>query len=128
MIRVLIVDDRRSVRAGLIALFRAQPDLRVCGTASSGEGGLVLAATLDPDVVIMDLFMPGMGGLAATRAIKDSMVPCRILVLSWHWSTEQADAASSAGASRFLRKSVRPEVLIDCVRALGGAGRGPASG
>ncbi|MCW2761482.1 MAG: DNA-binding response regulator [Marmoricola sp.] len=128
MIRVLIVDDRPSIRVGLGALFEAQPDLEVCGMASSGEGGLVLATTLDPDVVIMDLSMPGMGGLAATRAIRDARVPCQILVLSWHWSTEQVEAAMVAGASRFVRKSERPAVLLKSVRTLASAGAGPSEG
>jgi DNA-binding NarL/FixJ family response regulator len=125
MIRVLIVDDRASIRDGLCALFGTQPDLEVCGTASSGEGAVVLAATLDPDVVVMDLSMPGIGGLAATRAIRHARIPCRILALSWHGATEQVASAILAGASLFLHKSDHPQLLIDSVRTLGAAAPGP---
>ena len=128
MIRVLIVDDRLSIRVGLRALFDAQPDIGVCGLASSGEAGLVLAATLDPDIVVMDLVMPGMGGVAATRAIKESRMECRVLVLSWQWSSEQVETALRAGASLFVRKSERPEVLLEAVRSLVSEGTGPVEG
>lgn len=120
MIRVLIVDDRHSIRVGLRDLFETQPDIGVCGLAGSGEAGLALAATMDPDVVVMDLVMPGMGGVAATRAIKESRTDCRVLVLSWRWSSEQVETALRAGASRFVHKSVRPEVLLEAVRSLVG--------
>lgn len=125
MIRVLIVDDRRSIRIGLRALFDAQPDIGVCGLASSGEAGLVLALTLDPDVVVMDLVMPGMGGVAATRAIKESRTDCRVLVLSWQWSSDQVEPALRAGASRFLHKSERPEMLLEAVRSVASEETGP---
>ncbi len=128
MIRVLIVDDRHGIRVGLRDLFDAQPDIDVCGLASSGEAGLVLATTLDPDVVVMDLVMPGMGGVAATRAIKESRVACRVLVLSWQSSSEQVESALRAGASRFVHKSERPELLLGAVRSLVSGGTGPVDG
>ena len=98
----------------------------VCGLAESGEAGLALVATLDPDVVVMDLVMPGMGGLVATRAIEESRAGCRVLVLSTQGSSKQVETALQAGASRFVRKNERGDVLLEAVRSL--ASGGPAPG
>lgn len=118
MTRVLIVDDRLSIRRGLAALMSSAPDLEVCGHAGTGEAGLVLALTLDPDVVVMDLSMPGMGGVAATRAIVESGCPARVLVLSWAWSEERVAEAVAAGARAYVTKSEGPRRLMESVRAV----------
>ena len=118
MTRVVIVDDRPSIRRGLSALFGVEPDLEVCGLADSGEGGLALALTLLPDVVVMDLSMPGIGGMAATRAIVESGCSSRVLVLSWMWSEGRMSEAAGAGARGYVVKSEGPERLLVALRAV----------
>ena len=122
MIRVLVVDDNPSILRGLTALFSVEPDLELCGYAGSGEGGLSLAVTLEPDVVIMDLSMPGMGGVAAIRAIVESGCASRVLVLSGTSSEERRSAAVEAGALDYVRKSDAAHRLLESVRAVAGAG------
>lgn len=118
MTRVVIVDDRASIRRGLSALFEVAPDLDVCGTADCGEAGLTLATTLDPDVVVMDLSMPGIGGVAATRAIVTSGCSSRVLILSWAWSERGLAEVVKAGARGYVAKSEGPERLVVAVRAV----------
>lgn len=118
MTRVVIVDDRPSIRQGLSALFGVAPDLEVCGVADSGEGGLTLATTLEPDVVVMDLSMPGIGGVAATRAIVSSGCTARVLVLSWAWSERRLTEVVRAGARGYVVKSEGPERLMRALRAV----------
>src|SRR3954462_9643747 len=118
MTRVLIVDDHTSIRRGLQVLIDAEADLEVCGTADSGEAALALVQTLSPDVVVMDLSMPGMGGRAATEAIAAALPGCRVLILSWHWSEEHLVAAVRAGATGYVVKGTGPATLMDSLRAV----------
>jgi CheY-like chemotaxis protein len=118
MARLLIVDDNPRVAMALRALFATTSDLQVCGTADSGEAGLVLATTLDPDVVIMDQHMPGIGGVAATRAIKDAGCICRVLMWSGRWTQDQVRAATEAGADAVALKGRSAEELLNAVRLL----------
>lgn len=115
-VQVLIVDDHPGVTAGLVGMFSTAPDLDVCGTADSGEAGLELAASLEPDVVIMDQLMPGMGGIAATRAIKSSGLACHVLMLSGHWTAGQVQAAKEAGADAIELKGGHPRELLTVIR------------
>lgn len=118
MTRILIVDDHPDLAAALRAVCATTSDLVVCGVAESGEGGLVLAVSLDPDVVLMDRSMPGMGGSEATRAIKHAGLRCRVLMLSGSWTRDQALAASEAGADSIVLKDGRVGELLTAVRAL----------
>ncbi len=118
MIRVLIVDDHPSIRHGLSMLFAAEPDLEVCGLADTGEAGLDLAKTLRPDVVVMDLSMPGMGGIEATRAVASSGCGSRVLVLTCMLNEERKRQVVEAGAMGYLPKGEAPRRMLESLRAV----------
>ncbi|MET1088886.1 MAG: response regulator transcription factor [Arthrobacter sp.] len=128
-LRVLIVDDEALVRAGLTMLLDSEPDIDVVGEAEDGRTAIALAATLQPDVVIMDVRMPGMDGVSATKVLtSDEFVDTAhkvvsILILTTFNEDSAVDAALRAGASGFILKNAAPRVLGDAVRALArGAG------
>ncbi|MGA8210807.1 MAG: response regulator transcription factor [Nocardioidaceae bacterium] len=130
MTQVLIVDDHQSIRLGLSVLFAGEPDLEVCAAVESGEAGLDVALTAVPDVVVMDLTMPGMGGVAATRAIRERCPTTRVLVLSAHGDASHVRAALDAGASGYVFKGEDHLVLLEALRAVarGEVGVGRAAG
>ena len=111
MTRVLVVDDESLVRDGLVAIVSARPGLEVVGAADSGEAALEQVAALHPDVVLMDLRMPGMGGLEAMRRLAADEAETRVLVLTTIETDEIVYDALRAGASGFLLKSVPREQL-----------------
>jgi DNA-binding NarL/FixJ family response regulator len=119
-IRVLLADDQSLVRAGFRSLLNAQDDIEVVGEASSGDEAVRLAAELRPDVVLMDIRMPGTDGLAATRAIVDDpeLVDVRIVVLTTFGLDEYVFEAIRAGASGFLVKDTEPDELVHAVRVV----------
>ena len=121
MIQILIVDDFPTVRRGLRNLIEATDDLAVVGEAEDGEEAVVLAGTLDPDVVLMDLSLPGIDGSEATRRIVAQNPQATVLVLTAHSGHKRALEAIRAGARGYLRKDIAPALLLDAVRA---AGRG----
>ncbi len=120
MIRVLLADDQALVRAGFKALLDAQPDIEVVGEADDGEEALRLAAVSEPDVVLMDIRMPGMDGLEATRRIvrDEALDRTRIVILTTFDEDEYVFEALRIGASGFLVKDTDPEVLLQGVRAV----------
>ncbi|WP_053206756.1 response regulator [Jiangella muralis] len=117
-VRVLIADDQPLLRHSLALLLDATPDLAVAGTAATGAEAAALAADLRPDVVLMDIRMPGGDGIEATRRITadPELAAVRVLVLSMFELDEYVYAALRAGASGFLLKDARPEQLLDAVR------------
>jgi DNA-binding NarL/FixJ family response regulator len=115
-IRVLVVDDQVVVRAGFVAVIDAEPDLTVVGEAGDGTEALRVAAAARPDVVLMDVRMPGMDGLAATPLMVLSGT--RVLVLTTFRRDEYVFAALRAGASGFLLKDCEPEELLDAIRTI----------
>jgi DNA-binding NarL/FixJ family response regulator len=118
-IRVLIADDEHMVREGFRLLLETQPDIRVVGEAASGAAAIDAAATHRPDVVLMDIRMPGMDGLQATRAILSRMSqPPRIVMLTTFDFDEYVYDAIKAGASGFLLKESPPEKLAEAVRVV----------
>lgn len=117
-IRVLIVDDHALARAGYRLTLASQPDIDVVGEASSGEEAIQLVTATRPDVVTMDVRMPGMGGIEATRAITKSNPGSRVIVLTTFDLDEYAFEGLRAGASAFLVKSAPPERLVDAVRTV----------
>ena len=120
MIRVLLADDQALVRAGFKALLDAQPDIEVVGEADDGEEALRLATESEPDVVLMDIRMPGMDGLEATRRIvrDEDLDRTRIVILTTFDEDEYVFEALRIGASGFLVKDTEPEVLLQGVRAV----------
>lgn len=123
-ISVLIADDQAMVRAGFAALLDAQDDIRVLGQAADGAEAVALAARLNPDVVLMDVRMPQLDGIAATRRIlgadyRAAHVP-RILMLTTFDVDDYVYDALEAGASGFLLKDALPEDLVHAVRVVAG--------
>ena len=117
-IRALVVDDHPVVRAGLVALLDAAPDIRVVGTASSGEDAIGLAAELLPDVVLMDLRMSGIDGDEATASILATGQQTRVIILTTYENDDAILRAISAGASGYLLKAAPEEELLAGVRAV----------
>jgi len=121
-LRILIADDQALVRAGFRMILEAQPDLEVVAEAADGESAIRLAERLRPDVILMDVRMPGLDGLAATRrlaAAPDGAAgPSRIIVLTTFDLDEYVYAALQAGATGFLLKDVTPEQLVAAVRTV----------
>jgi DNA-binding NarL/FixJ family response regulator len=122
VIRVLIADDQALVRGGFGLILAAQPDIDVVGMAADGAQAVSLASELSPDVVLMDVRMPLMDGLEATRRIlaDPATVHTRVVMLTTFDLDEYVYAALVAGASGFLLKETRPEVLADAVRTVAG--------
>lgn len=117
-IRVLVADDHAVVRAGIVALLASEPDITVIGEASDGEQAVERALTLRPDVVVMDVRMPGLTGDAATARIREHDTAVRVLVLTTYESDASILAAIEAGASGYLLKAAPAEELIAGVRSV----------
>jgi DNA-binding NarL/FixJ family response regulator len=122
MIRVLLADDQELVRAGLRMMVESAPDLTVVGEAATGRQAIRLAREARADVVLMDIRMPDLDGLAATRQITadDSLAGVKVLVLTTFEIDEYVFEALRSGASGFLGKGARPDVLIDGIRTVAG--------
>ncbi len=116
--RVLLVDDHTVVRAGLRALLETTGRIDIVGEASSGEEAVTKAQAMEPDVVVMDLAMPGMDGIEATRRIAGLGLETKILVLTIHCEDEFLVPALEAGAAGFLNKSVADVDLIGAIEAV----------
>ncbi|QUX27635.1 response regulator transcription factor [Nocardiopsis akebiae] len=116
LIRLLIADDHPVVRDGIRGLFNGEPGFEVVGEACEGARAVELARMLEPDVVLMDLRMPGTGGVAAIRKLVDEGVPSRVLVLTTYAADSDVGPAVEAGATGYLLKDALPEELIRAVR------------
>ena len=114
-VRVLLVDDSEPVRRELRQLLELSGVIQVVGEARDGQHGILLAAELTPDVVIMDLEMPGMDGFESTRRIKAQVHAPRIVILSMHAGSENVARARSAGADEFIVKGADFQVLINTI-------------
>jgi DNA-binding NarL/FixJ family response regulator len=117
-IRVLLVDDQDLVRAGFAMVLRSQPDLEVAGEAADGAAAVRLARECPADVMVMDVRMPELDGVAATREICQAGERPRVLILTTFDLDEYAFAALRAGASGFLLKSAPPEELLYAIRCV----------
>jgi two-component system, NarL family, response regulator NreC len=115
-IRVLIADDHTIVRSGVRLLLNAEADMRVVGEALNGREALQLTESLQPDVVLMDIAMPVMDGLEATRQLKERFPQTQVIVLTMHRSDEHFFEMLKAGASGYILKAAQPGELVDAVR------------
>ncbi|WP_084130796.1 response regulator transcription factor [Demequina sp. NBRC 110055] len=120
VLRVAVVDDQDLIRGGFVAILGTADDIEVAGEAADGASALDLVKTVRPDVVLMDIRMPGMDGLEATERIAadPSLADVRVIVLTTFEEDEYVLRALRAGASGFLGKGVRPAALIDAVRTV----------
>jgi DNA-binding NarL/FixJ family response regulator len=118
-VRILVVDDHTIFRRGLISILETYPDLKVVGEASDGEEGVRRATELMPDVIIMDLAMPRMNGIEATRIIKSRFMSVDVLALSFQESDHARSSVLDAGASAYFTKSGPLDALLRAIRAHG---------
>ena len=117
-IRILIVDDHGVLRAGLRALLSAEPDLEVVG--ETGDGGEVfsLASELQPDVILLDISLPGLSGIEITRRLKEVLPAVRVLILTFHEDESLLHEAIKGGAAGYIVKRAAESELIDAIRAV----------
>ncbi len=118
MIRVILADDHTIVRAGLRKILEEAPDIRVIAEAGTGEEAVALSQKLEPDVVVMDISMPGMGGIEATKRITSLHCKPAVLVLTVHQERAYGLRLLRAGAKGFLEKRVAPDELISAVHTV----------
>jgi two-component system, NarL family, invasion response regulator UvrY len=123
MIRVMLADDHAVVRTGFRLLLQSRPDIEVVGEADSGEAACQLYLEVTPDVLVMDIAMPGMGGLEALKRIRARHPQARVLALSAHDDPMHARRALSEGALGFLSKRGAPEALIEAITCVAGGRR-----
>jgi DNA-binding NarL/FixJ family response regulator len=116
MIRVLLVDDQLSVRIGLRMRLALEPDVVIVGEAGDGEAALSLAQTLHPDVIVMDVQMPRMDGLAATAALRTVAPESNVVILSLYDDAITRARAQAAGASAFIQKHGEIDMLLSVIR------------
>ena len=120
MIRVLLVDDQTLLRMGFRRILEAEPDVEVVGEAADGTAAISMAAALHPDVVLMDVRMPGMDGIAATASIAAADPAAKVLILTTYDLDEYVFAGLKAGASGFLLKDAPPAELLTAIRTVAG--------
>jgi len=118
MIRVALADDQALVRAGFRMIVGSQPDMQVAGEAGDGQEAIELVQRERPDVILMDIRMPRVDGIAATRSITTAGSPTRVVILTTYELDEYVFDALAAGASAFLLKAASPEDLIRAVRVV----------
>jgi DNA-binding NarL/FixJ family response regulator len=117
-IRILIADDHAVVREGLARVIADQPDLRVVAQVADGEAAIVAAIRCDPHVAVLDMRMPGLGGVAAIKRLRVECPRMRILVLSMYEEQHYARAALAAGAHAYIGKRTSARELLDAIRRL----------
>src|SRR3990172_937278 len=117
-IRILIADDHTIVRSGIQLLLEGEPDMEVIGEALTGDAAVEMAEALKPDVVLMDIAMPGLDGIEATRRIKEKSSHIGILVLTMHRSDEHFFAMLKAGASGYVLKAAETNELLSAIRSV----------
>lgn len=122
MSRVLVVDDHAVIRRGVQGILRAYPEWELCGEAENGQEAIKLAELLKPEIIIMDVSMPVLNGLEATRIIRELLPNTRILLLTLHSSTELVRTAFRAGARGYVLKSDAEHELVRALNVVVGDG------
>lgn len=118
MIKVLIADDHHVVRRGLLFFLKTQKDIHVVGEATNGREAVELTATLKPDIVLMDLIMPIMDGIQATKRIKEQFPQIQVLILTSFSDSDHVIPAIEAGAAGYQLKDIEPDDLAESIRKL----------
>lgn len=118
--KILIVDDHEVVRDGLKNILTSLDNIAIAGEAGNGEDAVKMYSTLKPDIVIMDISMPGMNGIEATRVIKEKDPDARILILTMHDNQEYLNQIIRSGAKGFILKNTDKEELLEAVRTVAG--------
>ena len=113
--RILIIDDHPLFRKGVAQLIAMAPHLEVVGEVSNGEQGVAIAKALDPDLVLLDLHMTGMGGIETLKAIRDADLDCRVVILTVSDNSDDLVAAIRGGADGYLLKDMEPEDLLTAI-------------
>jgi len=121
-IRVFLVDDQPAIRQGLRLRLTTEPDLMIVGEAGNGEEAIELAAALRPDVIILDIAMPGMDGFETARRLREAIQPA-IVVLSLHDDATSRARALAAGATTFVAKHEADALLVDTIRRVAAGAR-----
>jgi DNA-binding NarL/FixJ family response regulator len=122
MARVLIVDDHAAIRRGVQAILHPFPEWEFCGEADNGNDAVLMADALKPDVIIMDVSMPGLNGIDATRAICKAQPQVKIVLLTLHDSADLVRSAFRAGARGYLLKTDAEQELVKALQAITGQG------
>jgi two-component system response regulator NreC len=120
MIRLLLVDDQPAVRRGLLIRLHLEPDIQIVGEASTGREALALAQMLTPDVVLLDIEMPGMDGIEATTALRAVIPQSAVVILSIHTDRQTRMRAQAAGAVAFVEKRGTTDTLLAAIRQAAG--------
>jgi DNA-binding NarL/FixJ family response regulator len=121
-IRILLIDDHAVVRDGLASLLGSQDDLEVVGSCGDGLEGIRLADALEPDVVVVDVTLPGLNGIEVARQLRDSLPRARVCALTMHSEERFARDMLDAGAAGYVTKSARFDAVIDAIRTVAAGG------
>src|SRR5262245_32229263 len=122
-LRILLADDHETVREGLRMILNAQPDMQVVGTAGDGGEAITQCENISPDIIIMDISMPGMNGLAATLQLNEKCPAAKVLTLTRHADSSYLQQLMRAGASGYVLKQSRPSELLHAIRAVAAGGK-----
>jgi DNA-binding NarL/FixJ family response regulator len=122
-LRILLADDHETVREGLRMILNAQPDMQVVATAGDGRDAIAQAERITPDIVIMDISMPGLNGLAATTQLTERCPGTKVLTLTRHADTSYLQQMLRAGAAGYVLKQSRPAELLHAIRAVADGGK-----
>jgi CheY-like chemotaxis protein len=122
-IKVMLVDDHAVMRQGLSLLLSRHTDIEIVGEAADGAQAVEMARRINPDIILMDISMPVMDGIEATRIIRSHLPQIRIITLSMHEAEDQASAAKRAGAVAYLSKSGNPDAILSTIRQFGSGGQ-----
>ena len=122
VLRIVLADDHAIVRQGLKLLMNGQPDMQVVGEAADGKAAIELARTLKPDIVVMDISMPGVNGLVATRTLKQQQPEVTVVALTRHEDDTYVEELLRAGASAYVLKQSAPANFLQAIRAVAAGG------